>query len=796
MNPETIPSLVKPPTWSLFVGGLGSYLVLGATALYVLSVIAWLFFPTRGKRVGSWALTLGSVSLLGSFIALAVLFIANRFEYQYVAGHGDSKNAIPYRIAGIWSGQQGSFLLWGVCSAIFVLLVARHTDIYRRWFSVACGVFLGCIAAILAFESPFLLNTIQGQPFVPLDGVGMAPSLQNYWVTIHPPTIFMGFGSLTVLFALSFAALITRDFEKWVPIMRPWAIVSMSLVGVGLCMGGFWAYETLGWGGFWMWDPVENTSFVPWCFTVALTHGLLVQATRKKWQISNMLLAGLAFLTFMYGTFLTRSGFLADASVHSFAEMDRSALKLLIGLVGSAFGFFGIAWGVRVYQERRAAKADEGPGALKRDNLMKLGIISISVLGLATAVGMSVPFFMALSGKPPKVVEEGLYHQVIPWFYVPIMLLLAVAPTTAWKAASVKEFAGKVYSILCAAIGLTGLTVFIVAATSANREITLNPILSFFGHKMNGLPWLLFLIGLSYFAIVGNVWRMGLLWRGSKIAMMPYLTHIGVSLLMTGLIVSRGFERVDQTMVMADRPGQVLDYVVSFKGMTSTVEDRDNHARFEFALASQPGKKLFEATPGLYNVHTEDGQTNVMVWPHIQKGIFEDVYISLRPPQTTPMGKEFTLKPGEQVNLAGRTYKYIGLDRQGQPGAPGTKFGAKIQVTTDGKTEDFLPQLEIGQPGTDLKHLPAQIAPDLVVDMNAMNVADKSVTLDVGTSATLYPLEVFHKPLTILVWLGAGLMGVAGFFAAWNRRSRRRLAPTSAASEEESASTRKLAKIA
>lgn len=793
MNSDTLPVILKPPTWSLLVGSAGSYLVLAATLLYVASVVCWLFFPERAKRAGALALTFGSLCLIGAFLALGILFVTNRFEYQYVFGHGDNQNAIPYRIAGIWSGQQGSFLLWGVCSSIFTMLVARKSAQYRRWFSVSSGIFLGCIAAILAFESPFFLNlTPAGTPFVPPDGAGMAPSLQNYWVTIHPPTIFMGFGSLTALFALAFAALMVRDFEGWVPIVRPWAIVSMSLVGVGLCMGGFWAYETLGWGGFWMWDPVENTSFVPWCFTVALTHGLLVQATRKKWQISNLLLGGLPFLTFMYGTFLTRSGFLADASVHSFAEMNRSALKLLIGVVGLAYVAFGIAWGVRAYQARKATKA-EAPGVLRRDALMKVGMISISVLGLATAVGMSVPFFMALNGKPPKVVEEGLYHQVIPWFYVPIMLLLAVAPMMGWKASSLKEFAGKIYSIACIAIGLTGVIVFAVAASPASREITLNPPITFLGHRFNGLPWLLFLVGLSFFALVGNVWRISLLWRGTKVGLAPYLTHIGVTVLMTGLIVSRGFERVDQTMVMEGHPGQALDYLVSYKGMTSTIEDRDNHVKFQFASANRPDVALFTATPGLYNVHTDDGQTNVMVWPHIQKSLFQDVYVALRPPQNEPMGQEVMMHEGDQIAIAGGTLKYIGLDRQGQPGVPGTKFGAKLKLTTNGVTRDLLPQLELGQPGAGgLQHHPAKLDSGVLIDLQSMNVADKSVTIDVGTNMALYPLEIFHKPLTGLVWLGAAIMGAAGFLAAWNRRSLRRAA---AASDdvEEPAGARKLA---
>ena len=355
---EDTSNLVTPPNWSLWTGDLGRYAILLAALLFTLAVIGWLLAPrfTLLRKASGIALNAGVLCLFTAFVSLGILFAQNRFEFAYVFQHGDITNALQYRIAGIWSGQQGSFLLWACAAGLFALVTARGTQKFRRWYSVAYGTFLAGLAGILAFESPFELNNVGGLTVVPPNGVGLAPSLQNYWVTIHPPTIFLGFGALTVMFAYAFAAMMEQDTKSWLPLVRPWALVAVSLLGLGLCMGGFWAYETLGWGGFWMWDPVENVSFVPWCLSIAFVHGIIVQSAKGTKRTANLLMGGLPFLTFMYGTFLTRSGFLADASIHSFAEMNRSALRLLIGLMAIAYiSFFGMLI-LRSVQARREKK--------------------------------------------------------------------------------------------------------------------------------------------------------------------------------------------------------------------------------------------------------------------------------------------------------------------------------------------------------------------------------------------------------------------------------------------------------
>ena len=236
------------------------------------------------KKFADWPFVAGVAGFVGAAGCLLVLFLNKQYQFQYVFEHIANDHELQYLIAGVWSGQEGSFLLWGLLSAIVGFFAVRGAGKYKRWMTFVYALFLAAVAGILAFESPFvLLQSLGGQSLVVdgvlkvmPDGFGLAPSLLNYWMVIHPPTIFTGFSCLTVLFAYSMAALMHRDAVSWIPLVRPWAIFTLTILGVGLCMGGFWAYETLGWGGFWLWDPECScsrrgrsgswrTSFLPLC---------------------------------------------------------------------------------------------------------------------------------------------------------------------------------------------------------------------------------------------------------------------------------------------------------------------------------------------------------------------------------------------------------------------------------------------------------------------------------------------------------------------------------------------------
>lgn len=781
-----------------------------ALGLFLISAIGWFFAPKseRAKLAGVWGFVLGSIGLLGVFAVLATLFANNRFEYPYVFGHSDLKNTLPYRIAGVWSGQEGSFLLWAVCAAIFGLITVKGTGMYRRWYTVAYALFLASLAGVLAYESPFKIEAMNGQYVVPPDGVGLSPALQNYWVIIHPPTIFLGFGALTILFCYAFSALVTRQVIDWARLVRPWALVSLTLVGVGLSMGGLWAYETLGWGGFWKWDPVENTSFVPFVLTAILTHGLIVQINRGKWVITNLLMGGLPFLSFIYGTFLTRSGVLGETSVHSFAEMAQGALLLLVGIgVISIVPFLGF-WIARAMQLRREFVVAGGPRpGFTREGVYRWGSLLLFGVALAAGFGMSVPMLTGVFGLRMKVVEEPQYHQVVTWFVFPLLLIMAAAPFVAWGGVGLSRLVSRLYGPACVAFGLTGFTLLLLMYSPWAKlgpfddQVTL-----FFGAaKMNSLTWTLILAGLCYFLVTVTLWTIFERWKSAKDALSVYLMHVGVGVLLAGLVLSRGLERTEQLRLQEGIPTFGMGYQLSVLGMTRDLADRDNKVRIEMkpvemqppgnrngfakvldsVFAKLDSRKKYEARPGLYYMLDGGGNLNPMVWPDINHGFLNDMYLTLHP-IAFEASDATQFKVGQTRRFDNYLITYEKMTRVGEPGQEGTKFGALLRIHDEqGNFRQVNPTMEITSAGP--KSTSVVVDDTYSVSMEGMNAGDQSVTLKFNFNRPVYPVELFYKPFTSLVWGGLGILAAGGFLAAWNRRYRPKHVGASTLSEEQAA---------
>jgi len=317
------------------------------------------------NKLGRIAFRTHSIAVLGIIGTLLYMLINHLFEYEYVWKHSSHIMPLRYVFSAFWEGQEGSLILWS-----FWHMVLANVLIWKggKWEapvvsvvalvqfflgSMLLGVFIynyqiGINPFILARESVenFGLPWTNNPDYLSfpqfMDGRGMNPLLQNYWMTIHPPTLFLGFASTLIPFAFAIAGLWKKDLQGWIKPALPWAFFGVMILGLGILMGGAWAYEALSFGGFWAWDPVENSSLVPWLVLLGGAHLMLINRNKTSSLFSALLLIILSFILVLYSTFLTRSGVLGETSVHSFVDSGilPQLLVFLLFFVVLAAGLF------------------------------------------------------------------------------------------------------------------------------------------------------------------------------------------------------------------------------------------------------------------------------------------------------------------------------------------------------------------------------------------------------------------------------------------------------------------------
>lgn len=311
--------------------------------------------PEFWKPIARRAFYGHAISVIGVIATLFIMLFNHMYEYKYVWDHLNNAMPMRYMFSCMWEGQEGSFLLWTFWHVILGTILLRTAGNWEPWVMTIVAIVEAFLASMLLgvyfgeFQfgsSPFILNreyaTNVGLPWTMIpdylskpmfaDGRGLNPLLQNYWMTIHPPTLFLGFASTLFPFAFAIAGLWRGDIKGWMRPAIPWAFFGVMILGTGILMGGAWAYEALGFGGFWAWDPVENASLVPWLTFVASAHLLVINLRKPTSPFATFVLTLSTFILVLYSTFLTRSGVLGDSSVHSFVESGILA-QLLVYLL-------------------------------------------------------------------------------------------------------------------------------------------------------------------------------------------------------------------------------------------------------------------------------------------------------------------------------------------------------------------------------------------------------------------------------------------------------------------------------
>lgn len=383
---------------------MGGNLLLGGGLTAALAAMAICF----AQKIPSARLVKIIALVSAGFITAAslllwILIFENNFSVEYVAAYSSTTMPTVYKISAFWAGQQGSFLLWLLIHAIVGAVLT-----FRRTQAAALGIYF-LLQSVLTFlvlaKSPFAEHSAQVY-----EGIGLNPLLQDFWMAIHPPIIFVGYALLAVPFALSLGVLLTEAAsQSWLEEARKWTLLAWSFLGAGIFVGGYWAYKVLGWSGYWSWDPVENSSLVPWLLAAVLLH--LINLARKKPAVLSVahVAATFTYSLVIYGTFLTRSGILGDFSVHSFAA---SNIGLAIALVNALVLIGGLT--IILIKAKQFPQGDMYKSYGESSFIILLSCLLIIFIATIVWIGMSMPLLSQIVGEAAAVDSDFYIKSTSP----------------------------------------------------------------------------------------------------------------------------------------------------------------------------------------------------------------------------------------------------------------------------------------------------------------------------------------------------------------------------------------------
>ncbi len=393
-------------------------------------------------------------TLLAS-VGIWTALLTSDFSLRYVASYTSANLPVMYKITALWAGQSGSLLFW---SLILAAYAAVAVYVNRRRTRELMPYVIGTVSAVSLFFLAMVClgsNPYERLDWLPPDGRGMNPQLQNPGMAFHPPNLYLGYVATTIPFAFAIAALITRRLDaEWLLAVRRWALVTWFFLTLGIVLGMWWAYVTLGWGGYWAWDPVENASLLPWLTVTAFLHSIMVQEKRGMLRKWNVTLVVTTFLLAILGTFITRSGVIS--SVHSFAQ----------SAVGYWFlGFLLLSMVVTVYLVTTRLKDLEATArlesAVSRESTFLLNNLLLVAVAFSVLWGTLFPILSELARGTKVTVGPPFFNQVNVPFGLLLLALTGIGPLIAWRRASVanlrRQFTGPVI------VGVIAATILVAA---------------------------------------------------------------------------------------------------------------------------------------------------------------------------------------------------------------------------------------------------------------------------------------------------------------------------------------------
>ncbi len=723
----------------------------------LLSVVAYYLYD-RQKEEGLLTFARTAFYSAGVLIVFQVVLLlygilTHHFEWSYVFSYSSRDLSLFYLVSTFWAGQEGTFLLWllfGVIYGLWILHLRKEEEpLVMSFFNLI----LAFIAMILIKKNPFTyVWEVNPASFpvgvVPPDGAGLNPLLQDPWMVVHPPILFAGYSATMLPFSFAMSALIKRNYDNWVKPAFPFAVFTGLVLGAGIILGGYWAYTTLGWGGYWGWDPVENSSLIPWLFSLALIHGLLIQMRQGGMKKTNILLALMSFVFVLYGSFLTRSGILTDFSVHSFGESEISSY-----LIGFVLLFLAMSLLTFLFRINEVKYKPVHTDLATRESFMNLGILILILMGIFTFVGTSWPLFSSIFKEKAESFAIEYYNYMAGPFAILMALLIALSPVFRWKASSWDKLRS--------------------VAIHALISLVFGVVFFFVGVKQI-IP--LLIMTLSVFLILVNGHIVVKMWRKKNMGFGGYLVHTGVGLMLMGIITSSVYDYHVKLTFPKDTPKEVFGYQIVYKGRMPAADGKDR------VVLEVDGNRT------LAKFYWSDYSQAWMVGPSVENKWTRDLYISpiqiIPPEESMTSGHKVTLIKGQKTDFHNFLLLFKAYDMNShQMGGDEIVLKAVIEVYNkdDGK---LLGEI---RPGIHIKGNDRQPQPAVFVDgqskvfLSGINVEQKSISIVVNETNNspdagkeILAAEVSVKPFINLLWLGTIIMIIGFLFSLYYRFNERR----------------------
>jgi cytochrome c-type biogenesis protein CcmF len=544
--------------------------------------------------------------------------LTDHFVLRNVADYTSRTLSWPYKLSALWASQAGSLLLWcWLLTGFSAVVVLTNRTRNRELMPVVVAVLMG-IAVFFTGLLSFVTSPFETLATVPQDGQGLNPLLQNTYMVIHPPMLYLGYVSLAVPFAFGVAALVTGRLDTaWITSVRRWTILAWLCLGIGILLGARWAYEELGWGGYWAWDPVENAAFMPWLTATAFLHSVVVQERRGMLRVWNMVLVTMTFTLALFGTFLTRSGILS--SVHAFGESTLGPYFLAFISVVLAFAVTLIVLRLPLLRSQHSLES-----YISREAVFLFN--NLLLVGLAFAVfwGTIFPILSQAVRGQKITVGEGYYQQVALPIGLALLFLTGVGPLIPWRKASPAQLRRRF---------------MVPLAVGAAAAVLLRLLTPAWEHWAAGLAFTMAAFVAA--CIVGEFVRgtkvrhaLGhISWPGALVSLVArnrrryggYLVHLGIVVLFVGLAGSRAFATQGDLALREGQRGTVDGYTFVDEGGTRGANAHRMFVGVRLGVLKD-GSRVATLTPSV-NVYRADGQRASQV--AIDTGPARDVYTVL-----------------------------------------------------------------------------------------------------------------------------------------------------------------------